>query len=436
MASQPDLGATATEEVPGTLPHATEARAAAAGSGRPEPAESRPTHRSAQPAGCVLVVDDEPAIRELLVESLAAAGYHSASAADAGAALAWLERQSFDVMLCDLMMPEMSGVELLVKARLEAPDMSVVVVTAVGDIETALRSLRLGAYDYLVKPVSPGDVVLHVASAIQTRCQLVEARLAHQRLEENHRQLQEMAEVKDNLVQMLVHDLKSPLASAMGYMELLGRKGGESFSERHLRYLQNAYTSCKDVLRMTTTMLDVTRMEKGTLALRRAPLDLPCLLREAAAEVEPLLALSGGTVKVDCDPAAATLVADQEILRRVLSNLLSNAVKYSPAGCRIRIEARPGNNGSVVLAVADSGKGIPPEEQEAIFQKYYQLPAHRGMGGAGIGLAFCRMAVEAHGGEIWVESAPGQGSTFCCRLPLPPPPTAQETTLEDRPGGG
>jgi len=400
----------------------------------------------------VLVVDDEEGVREMLLAGLAGAGYRGAGAATAPQALERIragrdgEAAPVDVMLCDLMLPEMSGVELLVKVRMEAPDTSVIVVTAVGDIETALRSMRLGAYDYLIKPVSVADVVLRVSSAIEMRRQIVEARRAQERLEASHRQLRQLAEVKDSLVQMLVHDLKSPLSSAMGYIELAERKeGGGTSAERQLRYLQRAYTSCRDVLRMTTTMLDVTRMEKGALELHRAPLDLEPLLREAAAEATALVAPSGGSVEVQCDPAAGAPEADHEIVRRILSNLLANAAKYSPPGCRIRVGARPGGSaadgtgtlpvahrrdasateGMALLFVADNGPGIPPEQQEAIFEKYHQLPTHRGMGGAGIGLAFCRMAVQAHGGRIWVESSPGQGSTFCFTLPLrvPPSPT-------------
>ncbi len=359
-----------------------------------------------------------------------------------------------DVMLCDLMLPEMSGVELLVKVRMEAPDTSVIVITAVGDIETALRSMRLGAYDYLIKPVSPADVVMRVSASIEMRREVLQARRAQERLEASHRQLQQLAEVKDSLVQMLVHDLKSPLSSAMGYIQLVEGKGAASFSERQLRYLQRAYTSCKDVLRMSTTMLDVTRMEKGALELHRAPVDLEPLLREAAAEATALVAASGGSVEVECDPAAGAPEADREMVRRILSNLLANAAKYSPPGCRIRIAARPcattaggtgilpvthrrdacatgpdaGGTGfqpveqrMVLLFVADNGPGIPLEQQQAIFEKYHQLPSHQGMGGAGIGLAFCRMAVEAHGGRIWVESQQGQGSTFCFTLPLHTP---------------
>ncbi len=366
--------------------------------------------------GTVLAVDDEPIALELLLNCLAVAGYQVTGAPGAAEALDHMKAQPFDVMLCDLMMPGMNGVELMVKARLDAPDMAILMVTGVSDVDTAVRAMRLGAYDYLIKPVSPSDVVLHVSSAMETRRHLRDTRIAQERLQDSYGQLQSLVETKDNLVQMLVHDLKTPLASAMGYMELIEQKAEGSFSERHLRYLQRAYTSCKDVLRMTATMLDVSRLEQGVLKLQRAPLDLPALLREAAAEIEPVLAGSGGSIGVEC-PAALQPFGDPELVRRVLGNLLSNAAKHTPPGSHVRVAASAGEANSTIVSVADNGPGIPLEERERVFEKFHQLEAGKKAGGAGIGLAFCKMAVEAHGGRIWVDSAPGQGSTFRFTLP-------------------
>jgi len=383
--------------------------------------------------GAVLVVDDEPAVVDLLLDCLTLGSYEGIGARSATEALARLKARQFDVMLCDLLLPEMNGVELMVKARLEAPDMAIILVTAVSDIDTAVRAMRLGAYDYAIKPVSPGDVVLRVSSAMETRRHLRDTRLNQQRLSDRFGQLQHLVEVKDNLVQMLVHDLKTPLASAMGYMELIEQKSESSFSERQLRYLQRAYTSCKDVLRMTATMLDVTRLEQGVLDLHCVALDLSALLHEAAAEIEPVLASSGGAVDVEC-PAALQPLGDPEIVRRVIGNLLSNAAKHTPPGSRVRIAAGPAEGGFAAISVADNGPGIPLEEHERIFEKFYQLDSGKKAGGAGIGLAFCKMAVEAHGGRIWVESAPGQGSRF--RFTLPLTPAATPAVAPKPPGDG
>jgi len=370
--------------------------------------------------GQALVVDDEPAAVRLFLECLAVAGYEATGTTSVAEALELLRSRPFDVMLSDLRMPEMSGLELMVKARLEAPDMAVILITAVADVDTAIRAMRVGAYDYLVKPVSPGDVVLHVSSAIETRRHVLEARRSHERLQESCRQLQQMADVKDNLVQMLVHDLKTPLASAMGYMELLERKSSGTFSERQLRYLQHAYGSCRDVLQMTATMLDVARIERGTLELRAEPLALEPLLRDAAAAIEPLVEDAGGQVRFHCPPDVPSPQADREIVRRILGNLLSNAVKHTSRGCQIRVGAESGPDHCVVVSVADNGEGIPVEDRERVFGKFCQLKPGNRKSGAGIGLAFCKMAVEAHGGTIWVEGAPGGGSIFRFTLPLAP----------------
>ena len=372
------------------------------------------------------MVDDEPPVLELLLDCLSIAGYERVGVTSATEALELLRSQSFDAMLCDLMMPEMSGVELMVKARLEAPDMAILVVTAVTDIDTAVRAMRLGAYDYLEKPISPGDVALRVGSALEARRSIMESRRAQDRLSDNYDRLEQLTAVKDNLVHMLVHDLKTPLSSAMGYIELLETKNEGSFSERQLRYLQQAYGSCRDVLRMTTTMLDLSRLEHGVLALQRAPLDLPALLREAVAEIEPVLVLSDGQIELECDTATPRPLCDSEVVHRILSNLLSNAAKHSPPGGTVRVSAGAVKDGFITISVADDGKGIPPEDQGRIFEKFQQLESGKAAGGAGIGLAFCRMAVEAHGGSIWVESAPDRGSTFRFSLPLAPAGTGAQ----------
>ena len=383
----------------------------------PSPKNVAEPEPAASVRGEVLVVDDEPEVRQLLLDSLRIASFRCTGAGAAAAALELLRARPFDVMLCDLLMPQMSGVELMVKARLEAPDMAIIVITGVSDVQTAIRSMRVGAYDYVVKPISPADVSLRVSSAMETRRHVLKGRRAQERLQESYGQLKRMSEVKDNLVQMLVHDLKTPLASAMGYMQLLEHKTEESFSERQLRYLQHAYRSCRGVLRMTTTMLDLTRMEHGTLRLHREPLDLPSLLHDAAAEMEPLLAPSGGRVETHCHPGVQPAPADAEMARRILGNLLANAVRHSPPGSTIQLAAEPADGELVVVSVADCGEGIAPEDQERVFEKFCQLGPASHSGGAGIGLAFCKMAVEAHGGTIWVESTPGQGSTFRFSLP-------------------
>jgi len=389
-----------------------------------------PPEGTGPPRGEILVVDDEPAVVELLLNCLAVAGYRGTGASTAAEALELLRWRPFDVMLCDLLMPQMSGLELMVKARLDAPDMAMVVVTAVSDIDTAIRSMRLGAYDYLVKPISPGDVVLRVASAMEMRRHVLETRQAQQRLQTGYSRLQRMAEVKDNLVQMLVHDLKAPLSSAMGYMELIERKTGESFSERQLRYLQQAYASCKEVLRMTATMLDVSRLQQGVLRLHRAPLDLPALLRDAAAEIEPLFEATGVQIEIECRRAPPHVLADKEIVRRILSNLLANAAEHAPPGGRVSVAAGPGQRDFVVISVADNGKGILPEDHERIFEMFFQREPDARTGGAGIGLAFCKMAVEAQGGSMWVESPPGEGATFRFSLPVAGRDAVEESRLE------
>lgn len=396
--------------IAGPVPLAPPASAAPApeGAWAGEPGTARPE---------VLVVDDEPAVVSLLIACLTRAGYSATGVGSPSEAMELLRTRRFDLVLCDLRMPEMSGLEMIAKARMDVPDLAVIVITGVLEVDTGIRAMRMGAYDYVVKPFSPGDVVLRVSSALETRRSVMQARRSQESLRDAYSRLQQMAEVKDSLVHMLVHDLKAPLGSAMGYLEMVQRKVGSSFPERQLRYLEHAYGSCRDVLRMATTILDVTRFERGALELNRTVIDLPGILQEAKTETEGLIAGSGGRVAVSCHPGATHARADAEIVRRVLSNLLSNAVKHTPPGTNVSVTAEPDGEGSVIVSVVDQGRGIPVEHQGRIFEKFHQLDPGSASAGAGLGLAFCKMAVEAHGGRIWVESAPGRGSAFRFSLP-------------------
>jgi two-component system sensor histidine kinase BaeS len=172
---------------------------------------------------------------------------------------------------------------------------------------------------------------------------------------------------------------------------------------------------------MTDDLLDVMRLEEGVLALRRERTDLGALVEAKLEEYQALAAEGGLSLRAELPPRRIEASVDQAVLSRVLDNLLANAIKHTPSGGSVvvRLEAL---DGRVELAVADTGEGIPPEQVPRLFQKYGRVRGARGerSRGVGLGLVFCRMAVEAHGGTIEVDSTPGRGSTFRVTLPAEP----------------
>jgi two-component system, sensor histidine kinase and response regulator len=223
---------------------------------------------------------------------------------------------------------------------------------------------------------------------------------------------------KSELMNFLVHDMKSPLTVVMAGADLLLME--EGWSEEDRRAVMDILSSARTLNRMVLDLLDVQAAEDGKLEPERRSVGVPALLTEAAL----IARARGAKVTVDADGAPVAAV-DAELIRRVLGNLIDNCVRYGPAGGRIWLEAREGEGGegekgALLLRVRDEGPGVPVELRETIFEKYARLErdAERGRAGSrGLGLRFCQVAVEAHGGRIWVEDNHPKGAVFCVEIP-------------------
>lgn len=237
-----------------------------------------------------------------------------------------------------------------------------------------------------------------------------------QRLDTEKAQLEELLRLREEMADMLVHDLRNPLGVISGGLGLLEGVVGQGEAASIIEVMGRAAGRMR---RLVDTLLDIARMEGGRMALQEAPLDVRALAEETVAEEQPY-ARQRNIELTSRVPAGLPLVSgDRDVLQRVLVNLLDNALNYTPEGGRVWVEGRP-LGGGVELAVVDTGPGIPPEERERIFEKFTQVKGRQGARrGAGLGLTFCRMAVEAHGGEVWVEEGPGGvGSRFVVELKL------------------
>lgn len=251
----------------------------------------------------------------------------------------------------------------------------------------------------------------HAATAVATE------RQQRQDLERLNHELRELERSRDQLTQMVVHDLKNPLTALIGFLEIV-RMG--PLSEDQRQALEGALRSGKNLNGLISDLLDIGRMEAGRMELEHSlllPLDL---LTSGAAELSAWLQQEEKQVHVDAPFGLPLISGDPRLLRRVLLNLISNAIKHTPPGTHITLRARRADqpDGWVVLEVEDSGPGIPPEVQGRIFEQYVGGGGDRGgQQSTGLGLTFCRLAAEAHGGRIGVRSAPGQGATFWVMLP-------------------
>jgi signal transduction histidine kinase len=257
-------------------------------------------------------------------------------------------------------------------------------------------------------------------------------------LEVKNRDLLRLEEFKEKLMQMVVHDLKNPLAGIMGNLQLLQIQGTRQDATHLREILARTEESAKQLMGLILNILDVARMEEGKVVLRRQRVSASLLAETCLRQVEGLAARSEVELALAIQGVPPELSADPEILSRVLANLVNNALKHTPPGGKVEVGASAEGEG-VRFWVRDSGEGISGDLLPRIFDKFVSGSGHRGEGRStydtGLGLTFCKMAVEAHGGTIGVESEPGRGSTFSCALP-PAPAGEGATTLRTDGGAG
>jgi signal transduction histidine kinase len=229
--------------------------------------------------------------------------------------------------------------------------------------------------------------------------------------------------MRDDLVHTMVHDLRSPLATISISLEALKMRGTDGLSPKQLRMLENALNNTRSMSGLVNNILDVNRLESGHMPLECAPVSLADLVADTLRTQSLLAAEKGLCLESDVLSLLPPVWADARLIERVLQNLVDNAVKFTPPGGSIKVtveqaagDQQVAESQHVWISVADTGPGILPELQSRLFRKFVvgQLKGR----GSGIGLAFCKLAVEAHGGRIWVESEPGQGATFTFTLPV------------------
>ncbi len=374
-------------------------------------------------AGVVLVVDDEPRNRTLLRDLLESHGYSVEEAANGLEGLQLASRCRPDVILLDVMMPRLDGFEVCrqLKAARETMPVPVLMVTSLSDRVERLQGIRAGANDFVTKPLDTADLLLRVRNAVN-------GKRLYDQMERQYIRLRELEALRDDLVHMVVHDLRSPLAALSAYLQLLSMEMGPSEPEGPGNLVAEALGLSDQMTEMISTVLDVSRLESGKMPLELSSVDLARVAQQTVSRLGPSLMQR---VEVTQPPELPLARCDEVLIGRVISNLVGNALKFTANGHLVRVTITP-EGPHLRVAVSDHGPGIPEEELGVIFEKFGQA---RGQGShrnhaSGLGLTFCRMTVEAHGGEIGVDSRLGSGSTFWFRLPCEPGSLAASGSVE------
>lgn len=361
--------------------------------------------------GKVLVVDDEPANVELIVRRLSGNGYETLTANNGHDAIAVATKEQPDLILMDIMMPGLDGWQAtkLLKGDPKTANIPVVFVTARDRPEDVAAGFEAGGMMYVNKPVEPVELFARVRNAIYMK------RLQDD-LRRKNEDLQRLEGSRQELIGMLGHDIRNLANSVVAFLQLA--RMGELTPDRpeFAQLLGLSEANIAEVLRMVNALLDVYKMEEGRLEAVAAVNKLRDVVRRSFAQLTPE-AMAKGIALVERIPEDTTVFIDAGLIVRVLTNLISNAIKHTPGGGTVTIDAELSSADSIVVRVTDTGPGIPEADATHVFDRFYQTDTGRSRGGTGLGLAFCKLAVELHGGKIGVANGGQPGAIVEFTIP-------------------
>ncbi len=364
----------------------------------------------------LLIVDDDAALLHSLCDILHQEGYATTGFPSALAAKAALATSRFDLLLADLVMPEMDGIALLRHALLMDPTLVVVIMTGEGTIGSAVESMRAGAYDYVLKPLKVFTLLPVLQRGLALRSLRTENGRLEQRLRERAVELEAANRELEAFTRSASHDLRSPLGGIIGLCSLLQARFGRQMPGQAVDWLRKMEGEAHRMTQLLDVLMRLSRMGRQTLELR--PVDVTWLVREVLQELRPREPERSLDVLVDAMPPAQ---ADASLLRQVFVNLVSNAFKFTRGAEHALVSIGAQDlDGQVAYCVRDNGAGFDMAEAGKLFESFQRLPRHRGIEGSGVGLSIAHRIVERHGGRIWFDSAPGQGACFCFTLGTSP----------------
>jgi signal transduction histidine kinase len=427
-----------------------------------------------QLTGAVLVVDDNATNRELLTRRLVRQGCRVSEAPHGRRALEMLRQEPFDLVLLDLMMPEIDGFAVLerMKADPKLRGIPVIVLSALDQVESVVKCIQAGAEDHLPKPFDPVLLRARVGASLEKKRLRDQEQNYLQQLREAKAAADRANKTKSDFLANMSHELRTPLNAIIGYSEMLQEEAQELQQSAFVPDLQRIHAAGKHLLGLINDILDLSKIEAGKMTLYLETFDIATMVRDVAATVQPLMVKNKNHLEVELAPNVGAMRADLTKLRQVLFNLLSNAAKFTDQG-RITLRvtpsegrvardpdapqpedgaksgdsrssplrsaesesgtpgARPPPPASILFTVSDTGIGMTPEQLNRLFEPFTQADASttRKYGGTGLGLAISRRFCVMMGGDLTADSQPGQGARFRVLLPVEPASAAPEPTV-------
>jgi signal transduction histidine kinase len=363
----------------------------------------------------ILIVDDNPNIRKTMGQILKAKGFEIEEAGTGSQAVRFFGTKFFNLVLIDVRLPDMSGLEVLKAVHESNEDTLAIMMTAYASLDSSIEAMNRGAYSYITKPINMDMALAAIERGLEKQRLSMENKRLLKELAAANEKLKELDKRKSAFVANVSHEFKNPLTIINEALSILieGLVGDVSPEQKKL--ILAAKNSIERLIRLVTDLLDISKIEAGKLEMHMENFDIGILVNELLVTYENELATKKISLKKDVQDTAGLLWADRDKISQIVINLLGNAIKFTPAGGEISIKLI-GKENEISFEISDTGPGIPEKYKETIFDKFERIFPQK-TEGTGLGLAIAKDIVQLHKGRIWVESEEGKGSKFIFVLP-------------------
>lgn len=372
----------------------------------------------------LLIVDDEAAQMRALCDTLEDQGYEVHGCADGEAALLELRRAPYDLLLADLMMPGMNGIDLLRAALAIDPILVGIIMTGEGTIGSAVEAMQSGALDYILKPFKLSAILPVLSRGLTMRRLRVENAALERRVREHAAELETTNRELDAFTRSASHDLRAPLNVVLGFSALLANELGPRVPAEQRDWLTHIERSAQRMSDLIDALMRLSQVGRQVLQLQSV--DVAALVQSIADDLRQEQPQRHASLQLGALPRTT---ADASLLRQLFVNLLSNAFKFTRATEHAVIEVGcQADGGEQVFFVRDNGPGFDMAHAQRLFDAFQRFHRADEFEGSGVGLSIVQRIVQRHGGRIWAEAAPGRGASFFFSLAAAGPPSPTPST--------
>ncbi len=369
----------------------------------------------------ILIVDDNKENIDLIAYFLKPQNYTLVTAMDGLEALEKVEKERPDIILLDIMLPKMDGFQVCERLKKDPATrfIPIIMITALKELKDKIRGLEVGADDFISKPFENVELLTRVKSLLRIKKYHDELESKNKELEEKNKALLKMDQFKEELSHLIVHDMKNPLFVIQGNLQMLEMGLGDGMSPIAKKYLDRIERSTNNLLRMALNLIDIFKIEDGTMELSLELANLNDIAKSSAEKIMDYPENQSKQLELKLAESLPFIKLDVSVMERVMDNLLSFAMANIDNDSRVEISTSADDH-ALYLVVHDFGVHIPSKYNESMFDKFSQIEIkNEGYRlGRGLALTFCKMAVKAHGGDLNVDAENTVGNRFILSLPL------------------